>query len=111
MFVVTVGHVLFLFLAVVDVVALGGSHVFFEVGDAGLDKDVVPLDEFLDVAVLHTVLIPVGQHLGEVVVQLLGAGLHDVARIDVVQFDTQLGEVQTLLKASEKLRILRYAEI
>jgi hypothetical protein len=44
-------------------------------------------------------------------VQLLGAGLHDVARIDVVQFDTQLGEVQTLLKASEKLRILRYAEI
>ena len=37
-----------LVLAVVDVVALCGSHLLFEVGDAGLDEDVVPLDELLD---------------------------------------------------------------
>ena len=62
----------FLFFSVVNIVALSGCQFLFEVGNAGLDKDVVPLDELLDVSVLYTVLIPVGQHLREVVVQLLG---------------------------------------
>ncbi len=45
----------FLFFSVVNVVTLCGSHLLFEVGDACLDEDVVPLDELLDVGVLHTV--------------------------------------------------------
>ena len=68
----------FLFFSVVDIITLGGCHLLFKVGDARLHKDVVPLDEFLDVAVLHAVLIPVGQHLREVVVQLLGRSLAEV---------------------------------
>ena len=38
-----------LVLAVIDVVALSGSHLLFEVGDTSLDEDVVPLDELLNV--------------------------------------------------------------
>ena len=43
-----------------------------EVCDAVLDENVIPLDEFLDVGVAHTVLVPVGQHLVEEGVQLVG---------------------------------------
>ena len=68
----------FLYFSVVDIVTLGGRHLFFEVGYAGLHEDVVPLDELLDVAVLHAVLIPVGQYLREVVVQLFGRSLTEV---------------------------------
>ena len=42
----------FLFFSVVDIITLGGCHLLFEVGDACLHEDVVPLDELLDVAVL-----------------------------------------------------------
>ena len=52
-----------LLFSVVDVVALCGSHLFLEVGNAGFDEDVVPLDELLDVRVLYAVLIPLGQYL------------------------------------------------
>ena len=38
-----------------------------EVGDTCLDENVVPRDEFLDVAVLYAVLIPIGEHLAEIV--------------------------------------------
>jgi len=67
-----------LLFSVIHVVSFGGCEVFFEVGDAGLDEDVVPLDELLDVAVLHAVLIPVGQHLREVCVQLSGCGFLEI---------------------------------
>ena len=58
---------IFLF-PVVDVVALSGSKFLFEVGEAGVHQDVIPLDELLDVAVLNALLIPVGQHLREILV-------------------------------------------
>ena len=48
-------------LAVVDVVAFCRGDIFLEVGDAVLNEDVVPGDELLDVAVLHALLIPLGQ--------------------------------------------------
>ena len=60
-----------LILAVVNVVALGGSQCGLEVGDAILHEDVVPLDELLDVAVVYAVAIEVGQHLGEILLEFL----------------------------------------
>lgn len=66
-----------LLFSVVDVVALCRSHLFLEVGNAGFDEDVVPLDELLDVAAVHTVAIEGGQHLGEIVEELgTGGFLH-----------------------------------
>ena len=48
------------FFSVINVVTLSRCHLFLKVGDACFDEDVVPLDEFFDVAVLYTVLIPFG---------------------------------------------------
>ena len=49
-------------------------HLFLEVGDTGLYEDVIPRDELLDMAVLHAILIPFGQHFGEVGAELFAAG-------------------------------------
>ena len=57
---------------IVDVVAFCGGDIFFKVGDAVLNQNVVPGDEFLDVAVLHTLLIPLGKNLCKIVMQFLG---------------------------------------
>ena len=80
------GSFFFFFLAVVDVVTLGGLE-FVKVGEAGCYKNVVPLQQFLDVAVVYAVAVPLGQHAGEVVVQLLGAGLLvvDAGRLAALQ--------------------------
>ena len=58
-----------------------------EVGDAGLDEDVVPGDELLDVTVLHAVLIPLGEYLAEIVAQLLARCflLVDAGRLAALQ--------------------------
>ena len=48
-FVLFLFYRLFQLLAVVNVVPLCRSEILFEVGDAGLYQDVIPLDEFLDV--------------------------------------------------------------
>ena len=40
------------FLAVVNIVALGGLHILFKVSDTVLYEDVIPLDELFDVAVV-----------------------------------------------------------
>ena len=52
--------------AIVDVVTVGGGHLFLEVGDACFHEDVVPGDELLDVAVVDALLIPLGEYLGEI---------------------------------------------
>ena len=49
----------FLFLAVVDVVALGGLHLG-EVGEVVVREDVVPLDELLHVGGIDAVAVEVG---------------------------------------------------
>ena len=68
-------HWLFLFLAVINVVAFRGLHFLLKIGDASLNKNVVPLDEFLNVGVLHTVAVPLGQYLRKIVMQLAGRSL------------------------------------
>ena len=59
---------------IVDVVAVGGGHLFLEVGDACFHEDVVPRDEFLDVAVVDALLIPLGEYLGEVGAEFVACG-------------------------------------
>ena len=61
----------FLLLAVIDIVALCGGENGLEVGVTVLHEDIVPLEQLLDVAVVHAVLVEVGQHLREIVAQLL----------------------------------------
>ncbi len=61
----------FLLLAVVDIVALCGGENGLEVGVAVLHEDIVPLEQLLDVAVVHAALVEVGQHFREIVAQLL----------------------------------------
>ena len=61
----------FLFFAVVYVIALCGFQVFFKVGDTVLNENVIPLKQFLDVAVVHAVAVKLGQHLGEILTQFL----------------------------------------
>jgi len=59
---------------IVDVVAVGGTHLFLEVGDACFYEDVVPGDELLDVAVVNTLLIPLREYLGEIGAELVACG-------------------------------------
>ena len=42
-----------------------GLFLYAEVSDSCVDEDIVPLDEFADVAWIDSVFVPVGQHLSE----------------------------------------------
>ena len=64
--------------SVIDIVALGGFHLLLEVGDAGLDKDVIPLNELLDVAAMNTLAVEVGQHVAEILKELVSLGFLNV---------------------------------
>ena len=52
--------------------------LFLEVGDAVLNQDVVPLYELLDVTDVYAVTVKVGEHLGEVLTQLVVGGFLEV---------------------------------
>ena len=64
---------LFLFLSVVDIVAFGRFHVLFKVVNAVFYQEVIPLNQFLDVAVVNTVAVEAGQNLGKVFTQFVAA--------------------------------------
>ena len=66
---------LFFFLfSVVNVVAFRRLQLI-KVRDACGNENVVPLQQLLDVAVVYAVAVPFRQHLREVVLQFLAAGL------------------------------------
>ena len=50
------------FLYAIKRALFSGGLFVLEVGDAGLDEDVVPGDELLDVAVLYALLVPLGEN-------------------------------------------------
>ena len=57
---------LFSRLAVVNVVALCRCQHFFKISDARLHQEVIPLQQFLDVAVVNAVFIEIRKHLVKV---------------------------------------------
>ena len=52
-----------IFDTVVDVVALSGFHLLFKVGDAVLDQDVVPLEQFADIAVVNSFTVEIWRNI------------------------------------------------
>ena len=70
------------------VILLGGLLRFFllsgEVGDTGAYQNVIPRDDLLDIAVVNTLLIPVGKHCVHQLMILLGSAIGlDIERLVV----------------------------
>ena len=81
------------FLAVVNIVALGGLHILFKVSDTVLYEDVIPLDELLDVAIVNTLAVEFWQHLCKVFAKFVATCLSEVDTGGLSLFEvTHIGE-------------------
>lgn len=64
-----------LFQTVIHIVAVSWRKRYLEIGNTALHKNVVPLQQLLDIAVVYTVTVIIGQYFSKVTVQLVSRSL------------------------------------